>query len=353
MPCFIVNACIRIANLMSKKIRLLPSGKEIEAQEGESVLAALESAGYALPNNCRAGACGECKAKVCSGEIDQGFVLDMALPSEERERGLALMCMARPKSELIEIEYGTDNALPQLFPPEKDLPYIVTEKQPVTPGIIKLCLRSLGEPMRFWPGQYIQMGNKVGGMAPRAYSIANIPNREGEIILFITKVKGGGVSGWVHSLDLMPGQKIEISGPYGTFVGDPSAETSVLCLAAGSGLAPIRSLASGALLRGGFRFPSRVIFSASTRKDLFETGYFAFLEAKFDNFQFFHTLTREKNGEGLTGRIPEILPQLYPHLNNHSVYIAGSDGFVAACTRKVQEMGAAFIHREVFCDQSL
>ena len=338
---------------MNKKIRLLPSGKEIEAEEGESVLAALESAGYALPNNCRAGACGECKAKVCSGEIDQGFVLDMALPTEERERGLALMCMARPKSELIEIEYGTDNALPNLFPPERDLPYIVTEKQLVTPKIIKLNLRALGEPMRFWPGQYIQMGNKLKGIAPRAYSIANVPNREGEIILFISKVKGGGMSSWVHSSDLMPGHKVEISGPYGTFIGDPSTETSVLCLAAGSGLAPIRSLASGALLRGGFRFPSRVIFSASTRKDLFEMGYFAFLEAKFDNFQFSHTLTQEKNEDGLCGRIPEILPQLYSNLNNYSVYIAGGDDFVAACAQKAQEMRAAFIHREVFCDQSL
>ena len=136
------------------------------------------------------GACGECKAKVCSGEIDQGFVLDMALPQEERERGLALMCMARPKSDVIEIEYGTDSALPQLFPPQENLPYIVTDKRQVTPKIIKLRMRSLGEPMRFWPGQYIQMGNPAAGVPSRAYSIANIPNQEGELILFVTKLPG-------------------------------------------------------------------------------------------------------------------------------------------------------------------
>ena len=316
-------------------------------------MAALESAGYALPNNCRAGACGECKAKVCSGEIDQGFILDMALPPEEKERGLALMCMARPKSDVVEIECGTSSALPDLFPSKEGLPYIVTEKQLVTPKIVKLCLRSLGEPMRFWPGQYVQMGDVKAGVPPRAYSIANIPNQEGEIVLFVTKVQGGRASGWIHSLDLMPGKKIEISGPYGTFIGDPAAETAVLCLAAGSGLAPIRSLASGALLRGGFRFPAKVLFSASTQEDLFETGHFAFLEAKFDNFEFSHTLTREENPGGQTGRIPEILPRLYSDLQNYSVYIAGGDDFVASCTEKVKELGAAFIHREAFCDQSL
>ena len=337
---------------MSKKIRLLPSKKEVEVLEGESILGALESAGYALPNNCRAGACGECKARVCGGEIDQGFVLDMALPADERARGLALMCMARPKSDVVEIEYGTSNALPRLFPPQEHLPYIVTEKQSVTPKIVKLCLRSLGEQMRFWPGQYIQMGNTAAGVAPRAYSIANVPNQEGEIVLFITKIEGGRASGWVHSSALKPGDRVEIAGPYGTFIGDPGTETSVLCLAAGSGLAPIRSLASAALLRGGFRFPAKVLFSASRGSDLFEMGYFAFLEAKFDNFQFDYTLTREENRGGLSGRIPEILPRLYPDLNNYSVYIAGGDGFVASCTEAVKELGAALIHRETFCDQS-
>ena len=338
---------------MSKKIRLLPSRKEIEAQDGDSILAALESAGYALPNNCRAGACGECKAKVCDGEIDQGFVLDMALPADERAQGFALMCMARPKSDVVTIEYGTRNALPRLFPPKERLPYIVTEKQLVTPKIVKLHLRSLGESMRFWPGQYIQVGNADKGVEARAYSIANIPNQEGEIVLFVTKVEEGRASGWIHSSELVPGNKVELSGPYGTFIGDPGAETPVLCLAAGSGLAPIRSLASAALLRGSFRFPAKVLFSASTRSDLFEIGHFAFLEAKFDNFQFDYTLTRETNEGGLSGRIPEVLPRLYPNLKNYSVYIAGGDDFVAACTEKVKELGAAYIHREIFCDQAL
>ncbi|MCP5022151.1 MAG: 2Fe-2S iron-sulfur cluster binding domain-containing protein, partial [bacterium] len=77
-------------------IRLTPSGKEVSSQPGDTVLAALERAGYALPNNCRAGACGECKTRVVGGEVDQGMVLDMALSPAERDDGLRLMCMAKP-----------------------------------------------------------------------------------------------------------------------------------------------------------------------------------------------------------------------------------------------------------------
>ena len=85
-----------------QRIRLAPSGKEVETRAGDTVLSALERAGYALPNNCRAGACGECKTKVVSGDIDQGIVLDMALGQSERDDGFGLMCMAKPLSPVVE-----------------------------------------------------------------------------------------------------------------------------------------------------------------------------------------------------------------------------------------------------------
>ena len=328
-----------------KKIRLVPAGKEIEIEDNQTVLSALESAGYALSNNCRAGACGECKTKICSGEIDQGFILDMALPREERDQGYALMCMAKQKSDLLEIEYATDGTLPKLFPPQENLEYIVTEKTPISSNVMRLVLRSLNESMRFWPGQYITFGNSEKGIPNRCYSIANIPNHEGELVLFVTKVDDGKTSKWIHE-ELVAGEILKINGPYGTFIGDPSSEKPVLCLAAGSGLAPIRSLASAAMLRGGFKHPATIIFSARTQEDLLDIGHFKFLEKKFDNFTFKTTLTRDPETKGLKGRIPEILPGLYPQLSNFSIYIAGSVDFVKNCEDVVLRLGAQkeFIH---------
>ena len=68
-------------------VRLLPSGQEVTCAPEDTVLTALERAGYALPNNCRAGACGECKTMVRSGEFDQGMVLFMALSDADRSDG--------------------------------------------------------------------------------------------------------------------------------------------------------------------------------------------------------------------------------------------------------------------------
>lgn len=335
---------------MTKKIRLMPSGKEVEIEGSETVLAALERNGYALPNNCRAGACGECKMKVLGGEIDQGFILDMALPQEDREQGYGLMCMAKVKSDLLEVEWADADAKPKLFPPLENQTYIVTEKSQVTPNIMKFTLRSLRKPMKFWPGQYIQLGKSMG--AKRCYSIANTPNQKGEIELHITKVEKGGVSQWMHE-ELKEGEMVQVDGPYGTFIGDPSAQTPVLCLAGGSGLAPILSLATGAMELSNFKQKATVLFSARTKEDLYEVGKLKYLDSKYRNFKYQYTLTGEDNPGGLTGRIPEILEKEYPDLSNYSVYIAGSVEFVQSCEKKVQELGAKAenIHTEGFTPQ--
>lgn len=324
---------------MNKSILLSPSGKRVPCEEGQTVLAALEKSGYVLPNNCRAGACGECKVKVLKGSFDQGFILDMALSREDRDKVLGLMCMAKLTGDELEIEFETNNALPKLHPPQEKLPFIVTEKIQVTPKIVKLRLRSLGSPLKFWPGQYISLGDAEKGIAYKSYSIANVPNLDGEIVLFITKVEMGHTSLWVHNT-LSVGDVIKVNGPYGTFIGNPQSEMPVLCLASGSGLAPIMSLASAALLRGGFRYPATVLYSAKTKEHIFEAGLFKFLEKKFRNFKFITTLTEESDPQYKLGRITELLPTLYPDLTYYNLYIAGSPQFVEDCKQLAQKLGA-------------
>ena len=324
---------------MGKTITLSPSGKVIPCEDGQTVLAALEKQGLVLPNNCRAGACGECKTKVLKGKFDQGFILDMALSQTDRQNGMGLMCMAKLIDDNIEIEFETRDKFSKLHPPKENIHFIVTEKIQATESIVKIRIRPLESPVRFWPGQYVSIGESSKQIPYRKYSIANYPNPDGELVFFISKIKNGITSRWIHD-QLQVGDALKINGPYGTFIGNPQSELPVLCLASGSGLAPIMSLSCAALLRGGFRYPATVIFSAKTRKDILEPGLFRFLEAKFKNFKFIPTLTQEKNEHIKHGRIPDILASLYPHLNYYDVYIAGNPEFVEDCKKKALELGA-------------
>ncbi|WP_029009015.1 2Fe-2S iron-sulfur cluster-binding protein [Azospirillum halopraeferens] len=333
------------------RIRLHPSGREVQCGEGDTVLSALEKAGYALPNNCRAGACGECKVKVISGRFDQGMVLDMALSRDERKDGYGLMCMAKPISEELVIEWGTADAKPKLFPPREDVWFVVTDRIPRTPRIVEILLRPLGQPLRYWPGQYVLFGDEREGAPPRCYSIANAPRPDGEIALHVTRVDGGATSTWIHDR-VKVGDMVRLSGPYGTFIGDPSVETPVLCMAAGSGLAPILALADAALRRG-YRLPVTLLFSARCEEDVYERGLMAYWQAKHRNFEFRRTLTREARPDALHGRIPDVLPGLFADLSQHSVFIAGSPEFVDACTAAARALGAdeALIHTEGYFTQ--
>ena len=334
------------------RIRLHPSGREVECASGDTVLGALEKAGYALPNNCRAGACGECKVKVVSGNFDQGMVLDMALSQDERTQGFGLMCMAKPLSEELVIEWGTEDAKPKLFPPRENQRFVVTDRIPRTPRIIELRLRPVGPAMRFWPGQYITLGNERDGAPARCYSIANAPRPDGEIVLQVTRVDEGQTSLWVHD-KLGIGELVKLSGPYGTFIGDPAVESPVLCLAAGSGLAPILSLAEAALRRG-YRKPVDLVFSARERTDLYDGGLMKYWETKHRNFTYRPTLTRETCDGMLHGRIPEVLAKQFPDLSRHSVFVAGSPGFVADCVAAAKALGATdeMIHTEGYFGQA-
>jgi CDP-4-dehydro-6-deoxyglucose reductase len=333
------------------RVIIQPSGKVVECQGNDTVLMALEKAGYALPNNCRAGACGECKVKVLSGQYDQGMVLDMALSAEERREGCGLMCMAKPISDEMVIEWGTADARPKLFPPRERVLFVVVDRRELASRVLELTLRPVGQPIRYWPGQYVTLGDERAGIPQRAYSISNAPRPDGELVLQVARVEDGVTSRWAHDT-IKIGDSIKVNGAYGTFIGDPSAETPVLCLAAGTGLAPILDLAEAALRRG-YKQRVDLIFSAKTESDVYGLGIMAWWRAKHRKFDYKITLTQEERDGYLHGRIDTLLPGLYPDLSNHSVFVAGSPEFVDACVTAAKALGAQddMIHKEGFFEQ--
>ncbi len=333
------------------RIRLYPSSRLVDCEPGDTVLEALERAGYALPNNCRAGACGECKVRIRDGEIDQGFVLDMALAPEERDAGYGLMCMAKPLSDELEIEWGSADARPVLFPPRNQVPFVLVDRITRTPRISEFVLRPVAEAVRYWPGQYVRIGDAALEVPQRSYSMATPPGDHGELRLHVTRMDGGRTSAWLHGL--RTGETVLVSGAYGTFVGDPTAQRPVVCLAAGSGLAPILALTEAALRRG-FAEPVTLVFSARTEADRYDEGLLAYWAIRYPNFRWVTTLTRERIPGRQHGRIGRVLPEIVPSLVGHGVYIAGDPAFVEAAVTAARELGAdaALIHTEGFHGQA-
>ena len=67
---------------MSFQVTLQPSGLGFSASSDETVLEAALAGGLILPYSCRDGACGVCKSKVLSGEVDHGRYAESTLTAD-------------------------------------------------------------------------------------------------------------------------------------------------------------------------------------------------------------------------------------------------------------------------------
>ncbi|WP_347350204.1 FAD-binding oxidoreductase [Intrasporangium sp.] len=240
--------------------------------------------------------------------------------------------------------------------PDEDVPFVLVARRWCTPVVAELTLDPVGDQVGFVAGQYV-LAQDAGRTVPvRSYSVANAPRPDGRLTLLVTAVPDGPTSTWLARGSRV-GDRLLVSGPYGTFVADPGHHGPTLYLAGGSGLAPVRALLQAAVARleaGDADAAERhtVLFSGRTPADVIDEAQLAELAGSHPWLDYLRTLTRVAPGSAPPplGRVPEVLPGLLPDLGPHAVYIAGSPGFVDACTRTAQRLGvhAGRLHTEEF-----
>ncbi|MFK7855094.1 MAG: 2Fe-2S iron-sulfur cluster-binding protein [Granulosicoccus sp.] len=78
----------------------------IEVAEDQAIIDAVEAAGHLLPIACRYGGCITCAAKLIEGRVRQPNAT--AINSRQSKAGYILLCVARPKSDLV-LEVGVES----------------------------------------------------------------------------------------------------------------------------------------------------------------------------------------------------------------------------------------------------
>lgn len=173
---------------------------------------------------------------------------------------------------------------------DDDVPFVLAAMRRCTPVITELTLRPAAESINYLPGQYVLIGDTEYRKPPRSYSVANAPRPDGIITLLVTLVAGGEVSPWLHN-ELQVGDRVLISGPYGTFIDETDDGRPRLYLAGGSGLAPVRALAES--LRRHVDHPlATLLVSARTPDDLIDDALFHAWHRADSAFRYIRTLTR-------------------------------------------------------------
>jgi CDP-4-dehydro-6-deoxyglucose reductase len=313
---------------MPYRVTLQPSGHGFTVNEGETVLEAALREGVGIAYGCRNGACGSCKARLLAGEVDYGECREQALSAAEKRAGYALLCQARPRSDLA-IEGREIAAVADLR--IRTLPARVHEMQRLAPDVMRIRLKlPAGERLRYLAGQYLDLALKDG--TRRSFSIANAPHDDALLELHLRDY-GGPFSRYVF--DRMRERDIvRVQGPFGTFfLREDSAKPAIL-LAGGTGFAPIKAMVESALHAGSMR-PMTLYWGARTRRGL----YLHTLAERWQRehgIRYVPVLSESNSAEPWNGRrglVHRAVMEDFPDLSGHQVYACGTPAMVDAAHR--------------------
>ena len=185
----------------------------------------------------------------------------------------------------------------------------------------------------FEPGQYVCLLKSFNGeTARRYYSIASAPQGSGRFELCIRPVPDESPFG-SYLAEMQPGDELACIGPGGTFrLACPVRDS--LCLAAGTGITPLRAmlrhLFAGDVDRGGGHSIT-LLFGARDEDRLYFREEFEDLERRWPNFRFLPTLSRAGNGwRGRRGHVQAHLDEtLEGRAKDIDVYLCGPRAMVA------------------------
>jgi len=198
-------------------------------------------AGFGMPYECNAGGCGTCRFELVAGEVEDLYPDAPVLTERDRKRGRKLACQSRPKGEVMIRQRLEDIYIPHVKPMRQS--YTLVKSKDVTHDIKEFTFRS-ATPQRFLPGQYAQVFIP-GVSAPRGYSMSSIANEPQTDWDFQIRKKPGGEATTALFERVKIGDTVQIDGPYGHAYLREDSPRDLICVAGGSGVSPMLSVARG------------------------------------------------------------------------------------------------------------
>lgn len=218
------------------------NGTSYNCHAGDTLLTGALRARLGLAYECNAGGCGSCKVILESGEVEDRMPHATGIKERERQRGKILACQCVPKSPC-SISFKEDaESIPIIVPKLQEAIFLGSRQ--ITHDLREFSFK-VAEKMSFIAGQYALL-SLPGMFDVRSYSMSNLENDEG-IVQFIIRRVTGGTSTEILFDKLEPGEKCQIDGPYSSAYLRNDNSRPIICIAGGSGLAPMLSVIRGAL----------------------------------------------------------------------------------------------------------
>ena len=330
--------------MTSKFVDIRQARTSLEVHEGQTILDAALAAGIPYPHGCRSGRCGSCKSRLIEGKVELLQHSRFALSEEEKADCLILACRAVPKTDAAVAWLGSDDDDAVTAPRRLDAIVIGLDDLTHDIKLVRIAPAD-GSPLLFTAGQYAQVG--FDGVPARSYSMAN---RHGDDSLefHIRKVPGGITSQHVHDA-LKAGDKVTLEFPLDSSYLRQHHSGPILCIAGGSGLAPIKSIVETALAHG-MKQPIHVYFGARGSRDLYLVDHFEALADRHNNLSFTAVLSDMQAALHRHGFVTDAVVEDLADFDGWKAYVAGPPPMVDAAMDVVFARGLRpeDMHADVF-----
>ena len=318
---------------MTFQVTLQPSGHQFQVEPDEKILEAGIKAGLSIPYSCRSGVCRSCRGTVREGEVDFGDVHPTYLPDSDKAKGLALLCSARAKSDLV-VEIAELEGLAGIKPGIVPCRVVKIERPSADVAVLDLRL-PMNENMRFMAGQYVDFLLKDGKR--RSYSIASKPSAEGvsHIELHSRHVPGGHFTDRLFAGEVKEREVMRFEGPLGSFYLREDSNKPIIFLASGTGFAPIKAMIEHAIARGSQR-PMQLYWGCRKPADLYMAALPEQWAREVPGFSYVPVLSEvsaQDGWQGRTGLVHQAVMADHPDLSGHEVYACGVPVMVDAAQR--------------------
>jgi len=326
------------------KVTLQPSGHSFEVPEGQNIVQAGLAAGFMLPYSCRAGVCRTCRGTILEGKVDYGAVHETYLPESDKAKGLALLCQAKPLTDLVVEVREVQGVKPRMIPCR------VERLEKPAPDVAVVGLRlPMNENFRFLAGQYIDFLLKDGKR--RSYSLATRPDPAGVTALeiHVRHTPGGLFTDHVFE-KLKVRDLLRFEGPLGSFYLREDSDKPIVMVASGTGFAPIKSIVDYALERKVSR-PITLYWGGRLKRDLYMLDMARGWENIGPHFKFVPVLSDEQ-WDGRTGFVHRAVMEDFPDMRGVQVYACGAP-IVVESARKDFSLNCKLPAEEFYADSFL
>lgn len=308
----------------SVQITVQPSGRQFAVPENTTILSAAIQAGVNLPYGCKDGACGTCKCKKLSGDVQHDTYSDNALSAQELVAGYVLTCRATASTDVVlESRHVTDSTTP----PIKKMPVRVAALEQLSADVMRVQLQLPAHNVfEYFAGQYIEFILRDG--ARRAYSIATPPHLQSTspgIELHIRHMPGGLFTDHVFD-GLKEKEILRTEGPFGSFFLREDSQKPIVLLASGTGFAPIKALLLHMLHQGVTRSVS-LYWGGRRPADLYMDAWLQTLVQQMPHLTYIPVISDaapEDNWTGRTGYVHQAVLDDFADLSGHEVYACGA-----------------------------